>query len=90
MRNIVRQLHLRYDKVFNPTVPKYKIKCGKLEAVASMTSFLPPQRKGRFPSYKKDTLIALQAKFDKLQDVVICINQANVSISNFGSETKRK
>lgn len=60
-------LHSQYDDVFRPGVSKYNGASGNIEAHVNMGPVLPPQRKGRMPSYSQDKLLELQTKFDELE-----------------------
>ncbi len=60
-------LHLQYDSVFNPSIPKYNGASGNISAVVNMGPTLPPQRKGRLPQYNRSSMDELQAKFDYLE-----------------------
>lgn len=63
-----RDLHHKYDHVFDPAISKYNGASGKIQATVNMGPSLPPQRKGRLPQYNRHTLQELQAKFDELEE----------------------
>ena len=75
------QLHLQYDSVFNPSVPKYNGYSGNIQAVVNIGPALPPQRKGRLPHYNNDTMTLLQAKFDELEKSGVFAKPEEVGIT---------
>ena len=83
-----RDVHHQYDNVFNPDFPKYNGASGDIYAKVNMGKSLPPQRKGRLPSYNKEKLVELQQKFDELEahgvfakpeDVNVTVEYLNLS-----------
>ena len=83
-----RDVHHQYDNVFNPDFPKYNGASGDIYAKVNMGKSLPPQRKGRLPSYNKEKLVELQQKFDELEahgvfakpdDVNVTVGYLNLS-----------
>ena len=83
-----RDVHHQYDNVFNPDFPKYNGASGDIYAEVNMGKSLPPQRKGRLPSYNKEKLVELQQKFDELEahgvfakpeDVNVTVEYLNLS-----------
>ena len=82
IRDKFRAANLQFDSVFNPKVPRYNGASGKIEAVVNMGPTLPPQRKGKLPSYNRDTMVELQNKFDELeaQGVFAKPEQVNVTV----------
>lgn len=81
MRDSFHQLNSQYDKVFTPSVSKYNGRSGNIEAVVNMGPVLPPQRKGRLPSYNRDMLIKLQNKFDELETAGVFAKPEQVNVS---------
>ena len=67
LRSEFTDLLSRYDDVFNPSISKYNGASGDIKGHVNMGPVLPPQRKGRLPSYNRDKLIQLQQKFDELE-----------------------
>ena len=76
-----KQLHLKYDKVFDPTLSKYNNASGKIEGNVNMGPVLPPQRKGRMPQYNQDKLRELQNKFDELEQSGVFAKPEQVNVS---------
>ena len=83
-----RDVHHQYDNVFNPDFPKYNGASGDIYAKVNMGKSLPPQGKGRLPSYNKEKLVELQQKFDELEahgvfakpeDVNVTVEYLNLS-----------
>ena len=67
LRDRFKALHLQFDDVFNPSLSKYNGTSGKIEAVVNMGPTLPPQRKGRAPTYNHENMSLPQQKFDELE-----------------------
>ena len=57
-------VHHRYNNVFNPDFLKYNGASSNICAKVNMGKSLPPQRKGRLPSYNKEKLVELQQKLN--------------------------
>lgn len=81
MKQKFKDLHATYDSVFSPDVPKYNGASGPIEATVNMGPTLPPQRKGRLPSYNRDSLIDLQNKFDDLERQGVFAKPEDVNVS---------
>ena len=76
-----KALHLQYDQVFSPDVPKYNGASGDIQAVVNMGPTLPPQRKGRLPQYNRSNMIELQAKFDELENMGVFAKPEDVGVT---------
>lgn len=81
VRNEFKDLHHRFDAVFDPHISKYNGDSGKMEAHVNMGPVLPPQHKGRLPSYDRDRLMQLQEKFDELEKAVVFSKPEDVGIT---------
>ena len=66
-RKQFRNLHRRFDSVFDPTIVGCKGHVGPFTATVNMGPVVPPQRKGRCPQYARDKLVELQDKFGELE-----------------------
>ncbi len=75
-------LHQQFESVFHPSISKCNAASGQIEAHVNVGPTLPPQRKGRLPSYNRDSLITLQEKFDELEQggVFAKPEQVNVQV----------
>ena len=72
LRKQFNNLHFKYKDVFDSrTRGKYNGFSGPLEVVVNMGPTLPPQKKGRVPMYKRDTLVELQRVCDELEGTVL-------------------
>ena len=80
-RKQFQDLHLQYDEVFNPHIPKYNGASGDIKAVVNMSQTLPPQRKGRVPNYNRATLCELQQKFDELEECGVFAKPESLGIN---------
>ena len=80
-RNKFMKLNSKYDHVFSPEILKYNGLSGRIEASINMGPTLPPQRKGRLPQYNHDTMIALQSKFDELENAGVFAKPEQVNVS---------
>ncbi len=76
-----KKLHSTYSNVFNPTISKYNGASGNIEGNVNMGPVLPPQRKGRLPSYNRTKLIELQQKFDELEKQGVFAKPEQVGVS---------
>ena len=73
-------LNLEFDDMFNPSISKYNVAGGKIEAVVNIGPTLPPQRKGRLPQYNRNTLEELQDKFDELEAAGVFAKPEQVNV----------
>ena len=78
IKNAFKQLHEKYDSVFDPAFGTYNHAFGQFEAVVNMGPVLPPQRKGRLPYYSQDKLSCLQDKIDKLTDLGVFADPSQI------------
>ena len=86
-REFVR-LNEQFDSVFDPSISRYNGHSGNVEGVINMGPTLPPQRKGRLPSYSHEKKVELQDRFDMLErhgvfakpeDVGVVVEYLNMS-----------
>ena len=66
-RNEFKDLHLSFDSVFESTIGRYNDASGRVRSRINIGNSKPPTRKIRLPNYAKDSLDALQEKFDELE-----------------------
>ena len=81
MRDKFRDAHHQYDNVFNPDFPKYNGASCDIYAKVNMGKSLPPQRKGRLPSYNKEKLVELQQKFDELEAYGVFAKPEDINVT---------
>ena len=74
-------INKQFDSVFNPSVSRYNGASGNIEAVVNMGPTLPPQQKGRLPSYNRDTMDELQNKFDELESAGVFAKPEDVQVN---------
>ena len=80
-RKQFRDLHRRFDSVFDPTIVGYNGHVGPFTATVNMGPVLPPQRKGRCPQYARDKLVELQDKFDELEAVGVFRRPEDIGVA---------
>ena len=80
IKTAFKQLHKKYDSVFDPAFGTYNHAFGKFEAVVNMGPVLPPQRKGHLPHYSQDKMSCLQDKFDTLTDLGVFAIPSQIDI----------
>ena len=68
-----KEIHKRYDHVFDPSFPGYNGSAGKIQGIVNIGPVQPPQRKGRLPQYSRNRLVELQEKFDELESAGVFV-----------------
>ena len=76
-----RDLHQKYNTVFDPEYPGYNHAFGKFEAVVNMGKVEPPQRKGKLPQYSRDKLGIVQDHFDKLEALGVLAKPESIGVN---------
>ena len=80
-RKQFRDLHRRFDSVFDPTIVGYNGHVGPFTATVNMGPVQPPQRKGRCPQYARGKLVELQNKFDELEAVGVFRRPEDIGVA---------
>ena len=75
--------------VFDPNFKGYNGAVGPFMAKVNMGPVEPPQRKGRLPQYARGKLVELQEKFDKLEELDVCLSALRISASQWNTSTHR-
>ena len=83
-REACRRMLTRFDDVFDPAIGCYNGASGPIKAVVNIGPALPPQRKGRVPSYSEEKLRRLQDKLDALEHegVLVRPDKAGAVVEN--------
>lgn len=80
-RKLFNEVNKKYCYVFNSKPSLYNGKSGKIEGRVNMGQVLPPQRKGRMPSYTHEKMCILQDEFDSLEKMGIFAKPEQLDIS---------
>lgn len=75
-----KEIHQKYDHVFNPDIGKYNGASGNIQGNVNMGPTLPPQRKGRLPQYPHEKLVTLQQKMDELESLGVFAKPEDLGI----------
>ena len=75
-----KELHSKYNSVFNPCFGTYNDKSGKIRATVMLGNTKPTPKKGKVPSYCSNKAAILQQKFDELEDLGVLVRPENIGI----------
>ena len=78
--NSFKDLHRKYDDVFNPEFGAYNDSSGLIRAKINLGKVPPPPHKGRIPLYKHSNLQLLQEEFDKLEALGVLAKPEDVGV----------
>ena len=81
VRDAFTALHRSYSNVFDPAISKYNGFSGSIEGHVNMGPVLPPQRKGRLPTYNREKMVELQAKFDELEKAGVFLKPEDAGVT---------
>ena len=80
-RNVFTQIHKRYEKVFSPGIGKYNNHSGNFVHTVNLGPNLPPQRRGRIPTYNRSDKEILQQKFDDLLEEGVFVRAEDINVT---------
>ena len=80
-KDLFHKVNQKYHEVFSSDLGAYNGHSGKFKHKINMSSSLPPQRKGRVPSYNRSNLEELQSKFDELYKQGVFVRPEEVGIT---------
>ena len=78
--NSFKDLHRKYDDVFNPDFGAYNDCSGLIRAKINLGKVPPPPHKSRIPLYKHSNLQLLQEEFDKLEALGVLAKPEDVGV----------
>ena len=78
--NSFKDLHRKYDGVFNPEFGAYNNSSGVIRAKINLGKVPPPPHKSRIPLYKHSNLQLLQEEFDKLEALGVLAKPEDVGV----------
>ena len=78
--NSFKDLHRKYDDVFNPEFGAYNDSSGLIRAKINLGKVPPPPHKGKIPLYKHSNLQLLQEEFDKLEALGVLAKPEDVGV----------
>ena len=79
--NEFKNLHDRFNTVFDPNFGVYNHAFGHFEAKVHMGSVQPPQRKGKLPFYHRERLSQLQDHIDELDHLGVLQDPHSADVS---------
>ena len=80
-REEFQNVHYEFKNLFSPGIGCYNGYSGDYKHIITMSSALPPQRRGRVPMYNRHDLHTLQQKCDELLEQGVFCRSEDVGIS---------
>ena len=75
-----KNLHNRYDRVFDSKIGLYNDASGPVRAFINMGPTDPPAQKARLPSYSTDKMNLLQDKMDELEQLGVLVQPEDLGV----------